>query len=562
MFSNFFHPALALLALSTTVYSQSALSYDPAPFSFIGQIDGLSLDAGGDVFAGGTITVDGFKITVPKNTLVTLPSITVAWSELFQNNQPQLPLLGSVTWEATVFGNNVNGEKIAGLIYIVQESAQVLQGFITSMDVNGHFVVDRTLDCVLNDPTGTYGPAYTANPLWSVDPTNPSVRASTGYPVCIPRSATDPDCPKTNRPVDAAGNYKTTWTYPAPGSGALNPKIMAPLAVGDYITFSGIKTDGGSFAIYSLEANLGIYTTPGTKPAYLTVEEVNYAVPDPIAGVEIAETRAVVFTTDQTTTVNWFAIDVDPCTGAVTERALGSPTQGSAVAPIGKIVYRLGKTPAGAPPRQVGFRYSSYGSVTEVGPRGVAEGGFTQPIFNFIFPEILNFGAKQIPLEFDAIPFLAQGGGPFAFGNPLTTPLDTPGPVVGQLSPWPGRPTPKAVVCPATPAAGTGAGTTTGTTTGAGTGTAPGTGTTAEKITIISASTLKKQGVSTTTATARSDTKGAQLFMALSGVDAVGPQKMTQQANGQFTLSINTKSKPASVTISSSAGGKPVTQAV
>ncbi|KAJ6487174.1 hypothetical protein C8R47DRAFT_979315 [Mycena vitilis] len=370
MFSHFFHPALALLALSTTVYSQSAPSYDPYPFSIIGQIDSLSLDAGGGVLAGGVITVNNFKITVPKNTLVTLPSITVAWSELFENNQPQLPLLGSVTWEATVFGNMVNGERIAGLIYIVQESAQVLQGFITSMDFNGQFSVrDKNgvgPDCVLNDPTGTYGPAYTANPLWSVDPTNPSVRASTGFPVCIPRSANDPDCPKTNRPVDAVGAYKTAWTYPAPGSGALNPKIMAPLAVGDYITFSGIKTDGGPFAIYSLEANLGIYTTPGTKPAYLTVEVVNYAVPDPIAGVEIAETRAVVFTTDQTTTVNWFAIDVDPCTGDVTERALGSPTQGSAVPPIGKIEYRLGKTPAGAPPRQVGFRYSSYGSVTAV----------------------------------------------------------------------------------------------------------------------------------------------------------------------------------------------------
>jgi hypothetical protein len=59
----------------------------------------MSLDAGGPL-AGGSITVDGQVYTVPQNLLVTLPSITVAWSELFNNGIANLP--GGISWEANV----------------------------------------------------------------------------------------------------------------------------------------------------------------------------------------------------------------------------------------------------------------------------------------------------------------------------------------------------------------------------------------------------------------------------------------------------------------------------
>lgn len=60
----------------------------------------MTLDSTTDPLSGGNINVDGFIIIVPKNLLVTLPSITVAWPELFVNGVAQLP--GSVTWEAHV----------------------------------------------------------------------------------------------------------------------------------------------------------------------------------------------------------------------------------------------------------------------------------------------------------------------------------------------------------------------------------------------------------------------------------------------------------------------------
>jgi hypothetical protein len=71
---------------------------------------------------------------------------------------------------------------------------------------------------------------------------------------------------------------------------------MVPLAVGDYLTFSGTKTEGGLLEVYALEANLGIYTAPGTKPAYITVEAANYGVVVPDPTVETGETRSCFLT--------------------------------------------------------------------------------------------------------------------------------------------------------------------------------------------------------------------------------------------------------------------------
>ncbi|KAJ7230324.1 hypothetical protein GGX14DRAFT_343704 [Mycena pura] len=292
--------ALALVALADVAYSQTQTTaqthtYDPSPFNFIGYIDAMTVNNVSDPLTGGTITVNGFVVTVPKNLLVTLPSITCAWSEMFDvHGTPQLPLLGTVSWEATIFGNEVNGKRIAGLVYIVQESVQLLQGFITSMDLTtGHFFIDNT-EVVLNDPLGRYGHPYTDNPLWTVDPDNPSVRASTGFPVCIPRNTTDSECPLTNRPKDGSGLFLTAFTMPDPAlvtPGGLDPRIMVPLVVGDYVTYLGTQVGDGLLAIYSLEANLGIYTAPGTKPAYITCEAANYGIVVPDPTVETGETR-------------------------------------------------------------------------------------------------------------------------------------------------------------------------------------------------------------------------------------------------------------------------------
>jgi hypothetical protein len=117
---------------------------------------------------------------VPDNSIATLPATAVAWPELFNNGVANLP--GTQTWQATVFGNRVNDQYVAGLVYIAQNPLRALQGFITSINyATGHFTLAGKfnpagyIDCVLNDPLGVFGPVYTKNPLWSLDPVNPSL---------------------------------------------------------------------------------------------------------------------------------------------------------------------------------------------------------------------------------------------------------------------------------------------------------------------------------------------------------------------------------------------------
>ncbi|KAJ7058267.1 hypothetical protein C8F01DRAFT_1150226 [Mycena amicta] len=567
-----FRRALTLLALVNAVSSQIASTgtYDPSPFNFIGTVDAMTLDNRSDSLSGGSITVNGFDIVVPKNLLLTLPSITCAWSEMFdESGEPLLPLFQSegVSWEATIFGNQVNGTRIAGLVFIVQQSIQLLQGFITAIDYDtGHFFIDNT-EAVLNDPLGRFGPVYQEYPLWTVDPDNPSIRSSTGFPLCIPRNDTDSECPLTNRPIDANGLYLTSFTMPDPAlidnstTGGLDPRIMVPLVVGDYVTYSGSKVPGNLIAIYSLEANLGIYTAPGTKPAYITCEAAQYAivVPDPTA--EVDETRATSMSTDPSTTVQWFAIDIDPCTGDETERNL-ELVEPAGAAPIGRSTFRLGKTDASPVTRYVGFRNTNG---VAPGPRGIIAGQFIQPLFTYIFPELLAFGSPEPPNQFDLIPYLSLGNGPLEYGNYLAVPLATPT-VVGQLDPWPGFPVPPTTSCPPI-ASGTGTSTST-TTSASSTPTGP-----VDIIIILSATTRNQKGMTMTTVTALTVGTAVHTFTTDTGTEQCRlpalPLNCGRRCGGGTSsndprlpsLTVATKGKPTSVIVTSDFGGS-ATQAV
>jgi hypothetical protein len=56
----------------------------------------------------------------------------------------------------------------------------------------------------INDPNGRFGLNHSPDPRFSVDDQNPTIRAATGYPMCVPRTdpatADDPLCPQINRP--------------------------------------------------------------------------------------------------------------------------------------------------------------------------------------------------------------------------------------------------------------------------------------------------------------------------------------------------------------------------
>lgn len=137
-----------------------------------------------------------------------------------------------------MYANYIGGQHVAGIIYIFQEVGNANAGFITSIDYEkGEFRVGGSIGdatsgrrVVINDPStsGSYLPGSILNhfllvgrfgkvhgdwPLWSADTESPSVQASTGFPVCLPRVdpavEDDPLCPKKNRPLGSNGQPLT-----------------------------------------------------------------------------------------------------------------------------------------------------------------------------------------------------------------------------------------------------------------------------------------------------------------------------------------------------------------
>jgi hypothetical protein len=369
----------------------------------------------------------------------------------------------------------------------------------------------------INDPVGRWGIAHSPEPLFSGDFNNSTVTTSTGYPVCVPRVAPtsvgvgdggDPQCPAGNRPVNgdprfpvdafiANGAPLRIFTMPAPpapafgipGTPAQNcPQVVGgplcipavapvppappaypdarfqvPLMVGDFITYAGTLAKGDVtlaapdyISVHTLNANLGIYTPPGTRPAYVSVETILLGTSGtPTNNVSIeATTRIFIvgFTTDPNALIDINAVDVDPCTGDETLRLLGTVdplTQvvkgrfrfhvlgGQFMPPTREMIITShdGTTPATLP-------FDPLQPAVEVGAaNGFGSGQYRLPNFDFIFPENLTPGEPIVPNNFQDMPFLAQGSGPL-LGN---------GSLVGQLTPWPGSLAPVAATCVTTP---------------------------------------------------------------------------------------------------------------
>src|SRR4029078_5762418 len=125
---------------------------------------------------------------------------------------------------------------------------------------------------------------------YRMEKTTRTVKSETGYPMCLPRTrvdqgADDPLCPQGNRP--AGKTIFTMLTPPAPTAAErqnpalrtalLDPWRAAPVQVGDYVTVRGpiVKDAAGQYiSAYAVDANLGIFTQPGTQPSYVSLDVV------------------------------------------------------------------------------------------------------------------------------------------------------------------------------------------------------------------------------------------------------------------------------------------------
>jgi hypothetical protein len=338
---------------------------------------------------GGWLEVGDVAVRVPANVVVVFPNTLLTWEESFELNpfiNPAAPETGLAMADTKplpgnyivhVQGNMVNGQYIAGLVFINQVVADAgIQGFIEKFDyANGIMYVagqrvqlnDPKLTITVPNPDGTpflgagggtftkgrYSAGQSYDPRMAVDQNNPTVRSQSGYPMCIPQfspyldgsdgsrgaavslllpdAAQDPQCPEKNRPRDTATGTTLVNLYVmnAPGAPATaenpfpqDPYLEAPFEVGDFVSVLGSMNIDATGPLYSatqvMTTSVGIQTAAQTDPAYVLVEVLvqgTGGVPDPAFPQEAGvRTRVEGFSTDSFRAVDVSAIDQD-CNG-------------------------------------------------------------------------------------------------------------------------------------------------------------------------------------------------------------------------------------------------------
>jgi hypothetical protein len=461
---------------------------------------------------GGTVMLNGATLTVPCNMIIQMPANTMTWAEFVNPPayQPQLPVTlkqsASPVFELRAVGNIVAGQHVAGLMFASQQSANTGGGYIKSIDYStGNLIVDGGKDVTgkpnsdvviqINDPEGRFGRAQSPDPRLSVDGENPTIHSGTGYPMCVPRSdpslsgGDDPLCPQQNRPkpvtnhcrnftdagvipLPAAGElsaplagqtYCTQYVMPAPPTGTNkttgpDSRQQVPFEVADYINWSGtlVQTGSGSYiSAHTIEANVGVFTQPGSVPTYLAIGDFGVGTADPLAAAASGvaqETQDRIFLEAETTDVNHrvdiYLQDVDPTTGKLTNRwvtpfamtgdnfSATNPSGGGILTQFtgpqeSRARLRATKAPTGLlsnPSRTLRVASRSQcpdpTKVNFVGPNGktclestqaangLFTGQYTAPVFEFIFPEGVHVGDTIVPNDFWHLGFLRYGEGP------------------------------------------------------------------------------------------------------------------------------------------------------
>ena len=376
----------------------------------------------------------------------------------------------------------VDGKYISGLVFLSQSSLMGFQGFIESFDYANGIAIINGYRVQINDPASKFSvgfpgwdPKYLQDERFSIDENNPTIKTETGYPVCIPRTdplvLDDALCPQRNRPRDGVGGVLRIFTMdpvidPATGLPPVgfngdptqpptDPTVFAPLEVGDWVDVGGtllLDANGSPYILaHTISANLGIFTFPGTDPAYVAIDVIlegtggvaNPAFPQE-AGIR---TKMEGFTTDDSRGIDTYAIDID-CNGRDIVRlplwAANFPVDPGP--PAGAVRGRWRWRPNGGnflPPAMI-VGASVSGSVPAVwNPTlDILANQYQAPNFEFIFAENLGIGNPMVAFNFRDIPFLVNGIGTWppadnilqgAAGNPNGFTNQ----VIGGLNPFP-----------------------------------------------------------------------------------------------------------------------------
>lgn len=383
-----------VLALLGLLFASPSIAEPSHQFLLVGHIESFTIDDPTDPLSPARIKVHGTEVILPRNLIIQMPARYLTAADIL-TLAPATVTAGTglaladtpppvAAMEATVVGNIVGNDYIAGLVWITQHALAEGAGYIKDIGVDGEIHLVANPDPAapaqpitrlrINDPNGVFAPPDPlADPRFMVDEANPTIHAGTGYPMCIPQADTvaEPqlsnECPTANRPV-VAGKPLTTFVMgdnPLPGSPAGAPPIpacpgcdpfrQAPLMPGDYIIYAGtLALDGTDIYIsaHTIDANVGIYTAPGENPAYVLIEGSLIGAQGPLVqrpGFPLGTTlpqetqdrlKIEGVTTDPSRRIALYAIDVDPVTGAQVLRLFNTvPAQ---PAPLGRFRLILG----------------------------------------------------------------------------------------------------------------------------------------------------------------------------------------------------------------------------
>jgi hypothetical protein len=472
----------------------------PAGFALIGHIEKFTLDTPGLITSGAKVTVRGIDVILPSNLVITMPGGYLTAEQLFRGRNfqtPETPVRTGLALtemvdadfacpaasaagkkcplppgEIELSGNivSVGGAQqyVAGTARISQGALHIGGGFIRSIDsASGFFTVGADMGTAptarlrLNDPEGIYGPKPPlAKPLlldmrFSLDPGNAPVHAMTGFPVCLPDSARPAVCPATNRPAPGAPNYRRFTCGPSPVGvtepvhPGCDPSLPVPLRVGDYVNYVGMldkdRDDQSYFvSLHGLEAQLGVYTSPGLDPAYVFIEEALQGTMGarwPLdAGTQIPQEatsafKLIGFTSDPSRTISVEIFDddtnVNPLNPTLAPTRLATKIVPTNLAQLGRFkMMWAAKEDARVVRRNVRVKLSDAtvgpatpslapGSASNERPPaqlpagaslrgGYAYGQYEAPISEYISPEITRFGVKgwPVPVNFEDFCFL------------------------------------------------------------------------------------------------------------------------------------------------------------
>src|SRR3954447_12907390 len=131
---------------------------------------------------GGTALINGDKITIPCNMVVQMPANTLTWQDVvngppvidgFVTGSLRNALSGTLgeynAYEFHAIGNIVAGKRVAGLVYMSQQSRNVGSGTIAAIDwTTGKLTLDSGAVVQINDPKGRFGLAHSDDQRFSV----------------------------------------------------------------------------------------------------------------------------------------------------------------------------------------------------------------------------------------------------------------------------------------------------------------------------------------------------------------------------------------------------------